>query len=352
VSYAPQSSPGLPRLPAWFIPLFLFAAPLVAQEEKPLVAPTDLQREPDGTPLVSLPAGAPVEPGRTEGDWHQVTVEGWISTSSTAPTRREGFDLVVTPDKGENLRSSPNGPIVGRAREGTLLERVGARGKWTRVRRKGWVPRQAVAPPVARQARTPAEATQARQREATPVQARAVQSAQASSKPAPPDAVETTRATQLSAAPGGAQYGSLQGGIPARVVGHSGEWTQVEVSGWVRESDLQPAQGGAFAGVSAAEVRAAPDRFVGQTLDWKVQLIAVQNADELRTEMAPGQPYLLTRGPLPEPGFVYVTIPADSVAKFRALPPLSELTLRLRLKAAKTRYLTTPVAEYVGVVEK
>jgi hypothetical protein len=136
------------------------------------------------------------------------------------------------------------------------------------------------------------------------------------------------------------------------VVGHSGAWAQVEVSGWVRESDLQPAQGGAFAGVSAAEVRAAPDRFVGQTLDWKVQLIAIQTADELRTEMPPGQPYLLTRGPLPEPGFVYVTIPADSVAKFRALPPLAELTLRLRLRAAKTRYLTTPVAEYVGMLDK
>jgi hypothetical protein len=337
VSYAPQSSPGLPRLPAWIIPLFLFAAPLLAQEEKPLAAPTDLQREPDGTPLVSLPAGAPVEPGRTEGDWHQVTVEGWISTSSTAPTRREGFDLVVTPDKGENLRRSPNGPIVGRAREGTLLERVRAKGKWTQVRRKGWVPRQAVAP----KARTPAQAVQTRAAQAAPA-----------AKSVPPDAVETTRATQLSATPGGAQYGSLQGGIPARVVGRSGEWSQVEVSGWVRASDLQPAQGGAFAGVSAAEVRAAPDRFVGQTLDWKLQLIAVQAADELRTEMPTGQPYLLTRGPLPEPGFVYVTIPADSVAKFRALPPLSELTVRLRLKAAKTRYLTTPVAEFVGLVEK
>ncbi len=357
MSYAPQSSPGLPRLPAWLIPLFLFATPLLAQEEKPLAAPTDLQREPDGAPLVSLPAGAPVEPGRTQGDWHQVTVEGWISTSSTAPTRKDGFDLVVTPDKGENLRRSPNGPILGRAREGTLLERVGARGKWTRVRRKGWVPRQAVVP----RARRQTEAVQTRQAQSAPavqaraapaVPTRAAQSAQAAPKAVAPDAVETTRATQLSASPGGAQYGSLQGGIPARVVGHSGEWAQVEVSGWVREADLQPAQGGAFTGVTAAEVRAAPDRFVGETLDWKVQLIAVQTADELRTEMPAGQPYLLTRGPLPEPGFVYVTIPEDSVAKFRALPPLAELTLRIRLKAAKTRYLTTPVAEYVGVVEK
>jgi hypothetical protein len=349
VSYAPQSSPGLPRLPAWIIPLLLFATPLLAQEEKPLAEPTDLQREPDGTPLVSLPAGAPVEAGKTQGDWHQVTVEGWISTSSTAPTKREGYDLVVTPDEGENLRRSPNGPIVGRAREGTLLERIGARGKWTKVRRKGWVPREAVAP----KARTQTEAPQTRQAQSEPVvQARAAPPAQAASKTAAPDAVETTRATQLSATPGGAQYGSLQGGVPARVLGRSGEWAQVEVSGWVRQSDLQPAQGGAFAGVTAAEVRAAPDRFVGQTLDWKVQLISVQTADELRTEMPAGQPYLLTRGPLPEPGFVYVTIPADSVTQFRGLPPLAELTLRVRLKAAKTRYLTTPVAELVAVLEQ
>ena len=36
--------------------------------------------------------------------------------------------------------------------------------------------------------------------------------------------------------------------------------------------------------------------------------------------MPPGQPYLLTRGPLPEPGFVYVTIPPDQVDRFRSLP--------------------------------
>ena len=45
--------------------------------------------------------------------------------------------------------------------------------------------------------------------------------------------------------------------------------------------------------------------------------------------MPPGQPYLLTRGPLPEPGFVYVSIPAERVAEFQALPPLHELVLRV-----------------------
>jgi hypothetical protein len=103
-----------------------------------------------------------------------------------------------------------------------------------------------------------------------------------------------------------------------------------------------------LAGITAAEIRAAPEKFVGQTLDWRLQVIAVQLADELRPEMRPDQPYLLTRGPLPEPGFVYVTIPPSRIAEFRALPPLHEMVMRVTLKAARTRYLATPVAELVS----
>jgi hypothetical protein len=103
-------------------------------------------------------------------------------------------------------------------------------------------------------------------------------------------------------------------------------------------------------GVTAAEVRSAPERYVGQSLDWRLQVISVQTADELRAELPPGQPYLLTRGPLPEPGFVYVAIPPGQVDAFRALPPLEEVVLRVTIRAARTRYLTTPVAELVSVV--
>jgi hypothetical protein len=79
-------------------------------------------------------------------------------------------------------------------------------------------------------------------------------------------------------------------------------------------------------------------------------VIAVKTADELRSEMPPGQPYLLTRGPLPEPGFVYVIVPSSEVAAFQALPPLQEVVLRVAIRAARTRFLTTPVAELVSVV--
>jgi hypothetical protein len=168
------------------------------------------------------------------------------------------------------------------------------------------------------------------------------------SPPATTEGVETLRETELSRAPDSSAVTSLPTGTPARVVGRSGEWVRVQVEGWVRESDVKPAESGVLAGISAAEVRATPDRFVGQTLDWRLQIIAVQVADELRPEMPPGQPYLLTRGPLPEPGFVYVMIPASRVAEFRALAPLHEMTLRVTLKAARSRYLATPVAELIA----
>jgi hypothetical protein len=331
----------------------LLATAAAAQQEKALTAPADLHREPRGAPLVSLPAGAPVETGEIKGDWREATVEGWVYTPSTAPTRRDGFDLIVTPAKGENLRRSPNGPVVGRLREGTLLERISVKGKWTHVRREGWVPREAVA--AERGKVVPAPQT-AQKEEPQGAPATPASRPPAQGKPAPGKAgpgvepMELAREAALSAAPDGPQLATVQSGVPARVVARAAGWVKVQVDGWVKEEDVRPSGGGAAEGVTAEEVRTSPDRFVGQTLQWRVQLIAVQSADELRSEMAPGQPYLLTRGPLPEAGFVYVTITVNRLAEFRALPPLRELVLRVVVKAARTRYLTTPVVELASVV--
>jgi len=338
--------------------LSLLAAPLMAQDAQSLSAPAELHREPSGTPLVTLPAGAPIEAGDRKGDWREATVEGWIYTPSTSPTRRDGFDLVVSEVEGENLRRTPNGPVVGRAREGTLLERVGQKGKWTRVRRDGWVPRAAVAG----KAKPAAQAGQAQATQAQATQGRAPRAPRPAAAPKPPAAPNGTpvdpaasrfraaRETDLAATPEGAAVATLPQGAPARVLSRAGEWSRVQIEGWVRDADLEAADGGALTGVTAEEVRAQPDRYVGQTLDWRLQVIAVQTADELRSELPPGQPYLLTRGPLPEPGFVYVAIPSDQVAAFRAIPPLQEVVLRVTIRAARTRYLTTPVAELVSVV--
>jgi hypothetical protein len=340
VIYAPQSSPGLRCLPACAAAIaLLLAQPLRAQDQSEISTDTRLRREPDGTPLVSLPAGAEVEARSTRGDWHEVVVEGWIFSSSTGPTRRDGFDLAVTASDGENLRESPNGEVVGRVRAGTLLRKLETRGGWTRVSRAGWIPRKAIHQPAP--ADTPA----------------VVQPVAPGSPPSPnpapvpaADRAAVSRQTAILATPQGGEYGTLQAGAPARVLGRSGEWVRVAVEGWIRESDMEATSGGTLTGITAAEVRAEPARYVGKTVEWRLQLISVQTADELRTEMPRGQKYLLTRGPLPEPGFVYVTVTDGQAVQFQALPALEELTLRVLIKAAKTKYLTTPVVEFVARV--
>jgi hypothetical protein len=351
VIYAPQSSPALGRLPACAAVLLLCAVcTAAAQESSEISTDTRLRKEPDGTPLVTLPAGTEVEARSARGDWHEVEVEGWIFTSSTGPTDRDGFDLVVSAPGGENLRDQPNGEVVGRARNGALLRKLETRGGWTHVSRKGWVPKAAIqrsapdTPAVAQAGATPPSNPPA---SAAP----AAVPAPAPSRPAgDSDHAAVIRETQVFATPQGGPYGTLQAGTPARVLGRSGEWLRVSVDGWIRESDVEAASGGALAGITAAEVRSDPGRYVGKLVEWRLQLISVQTADELRTEMSRGQKYLLTRGPLPEPGFVYVTVNPAQAAEFEALPALQEMTLRVNIKAARTRYLTTPVVEFVSRV--
>ena len=354
--YAPQSSPALRWLPAWVTALSVAAAaPATAQNQGEISADTRLRREPDGTPLVSLPAGAEVEARGSRGDWHEVVVEGWIFSSSTGPTDRDGFDLVVRAQDGENLRESPNGEVVGRVRAGTLLRKLETRGGWTHVSRKGWVPKEALNAPA--QPDTPAVAqapassipTTGQSAPGAPSSALAVP--QPTRSAAYPDRAAVARETPMFATPQGGPYGTLQTGAPARILGRSGEWVRVAIEGWVRESDIEAASGGALTGITADEIRSDPTRYLGKTIEWRLQLIAVQTADELRNEMPRGQKYLLTRGPLPEPGFVYVTVTENQAAEFRALPALQEMTLRVNVKAARTKYLTTPVVELVGRVE-
>jgi len=164
------------------------------------------------------------------------------------------------------------------------------------------------------------------------------------------DRVKTVKEAPVHATPEGAPVGTLRTGTAARVLGRVDGWTRVQIEGWVRDADVRPDSGTTLTGVTAAEVRAEPDQYVGRTVDWRLQLISVQIADDLRSEMINGQPYLLARGPLPEAGFVYVTLTKAQADQMRALPPLQELVLRVTIRAARTRYLETPLVDLVSVI--
>ncbi|HSE65367.1 MAG TPA: hypothetical protein VLB12_00175, partial [Gemmatimonadales bacterium] len=177
---APQSSPALGRLPASLVVAFVLAAtPVFAQTQR---VPAELRfaKTPGGGALGTLLAGAQVATGRVDGESIEVTVDGWVISSSLDPTKRDGFDLIVAQKSGENLRQAPNGAVVARLSSGVLLNKVGTQGGWTRVKRRGWVSRKSLVPSTTASASDP------------------------QSGPSAADRVEVTRSTPLAAVAGGA----------------------------------------------------------------------------------------------------------------------------------------------------
>lgn len=314
------------------MPCLLATLPAAAQSFATLRQNTSFLKDPApaATVLGSLAAGARFRTGPVQATWRQVTVDGWIFTSSVRPTQRDGFDVVVTAGAGENLRQVPNGTIIGRAVEGALFHQAGTREGWTRVRRDVWVAAAAFA---------------AAPERAAPAPAGPADSAPAASGDTSASGQATIRqGAILHQAAGGAPAAVLQEQSFATVLGHQGEWARVRIEGWVRKTDLAERAPDA---PRLAEIEAAPDRFVGRTVVWRLQFLSIQTADALRPEIGDGKPYLLTRGPLPDAGFVYVVFTPDQASLFEGLAPLSELVVEGVIRAGRTRYLATPVVDLV-----
>jgi len=149
--------------------------------------------------------------------------------------------------------------------------------------------------------------------------------------------------------PDGPRIASIERPSEVEVVSRSGEWIKVRVEGWVRTADVAGAAHDAPA-ITGAMVREDPDRFVGQRVTWRLHFLAHQEGDDLRPEIPKGAPYLLTRGPLPETGFVYVMLNREQRSALEGLEPLDEIQIEGIIRAGRTRYLPTPVVELLRVV--
>jgi hypothetical protein len=98
-------------------------------------------------------------------------------------------------------------------------------------------------------------------------------------------------------------------------------------------------------GVSAAELRAQPERYTGRVLRWTLQYLSAQVADALRPDIPSGGTYLLARGPQPERGFVYVVVPEGRRGLIEGLTPLATLRVTVRVRAGRSRYIGNPVVD-------
>ena len=256
------------------------------------------------------------------GRWMRVTLDGWIWAASVESTSRDGFHLLVSEAGGENLRQSPNGTVVAELREGCLLMELQRQGDWVHVRRVGWVWGQSL------ESLDPGQVN-------PPIQ----------EEPSDLDRALVADPTALRRIPDGDTTATLRAETAVRVLARSGDWVRVQTEGWIREDELRAGSPGVLVGVSGAEVRSRPDEFANRAVQWTVQLISVALADELRYDIPAGQRYLLARGPLPETGFVYITITDEQVEEFEQMEPLTELVIIGRIRTGRSRYLGNPVLQ-------
>jgi hypothetical protein len=306
---------------------------MAAQGPDRTTADADFVKEPGGTVLGRVMRGAAVTFGATQGQWREVTLEGWLASDAIRADGRDGFDVSISVNAGAPLRTNPASaaPVRASGRLGALFDRVESRSGWVRVRRTAWMPLAATMPV----ATPPAEGAVT----TTP-------------PPAPPPTelpdsgeVALRGGALFSSFPGGPPVGEVE--VPQRVelLERKDGWNRVQIEVWVPDAQLR---GAASAGpLTAAAIRAEPDRFVGETVEWTLQVLAVQRADELRPELPRGQPYVLARGPLPETGFVYLVVERDAVAEWEKMPPLAQVRVRATVRSGRTRHLPTPVLNLV-----
>jgi hypothetical protein len=300
-----------------------------------------------GRRVARLARGAVLAGGATRNDWMQVLLDGWIFSTSVGPSDRPDFDLLVTRSPTENLRAAPAGPLVAELAQGFGLKRASpdSSGRWVHVTRIGWVQRSALTPladvVATRTVDSSGSAADTNQGGPTPAP-RAGDTMRVDSSRAQP-----VRVTTLYRAPDGPEAGTVTTDTPLRVLSRNGEWTRVQFEGWVKGGDLQAAPAGVLVGVTAAELRAEPQRYAGQVLRWNLEFIAIQKADELRPDIPTGATYVLARGPLPERGFVYIIVPDGRLPAFRALTPLVTMTITARVRNGRSRYLGNPVVDLI-----
>src|SRR2546428_5227967 len=368
------STTGVRAARVWFIlkgmqvSQVLRALPVVLGLAQRLSAQADVRvkaegewfyQEPDGKRLAQLPRGAVVIGGEARGDWLQVTLEGWVFGGSVGPTARPGFDLAVTRAPEENLRVVPlgTGALVARLNRGFALNKIGDSGRWVHVRREGWMKRDALEPAAAAAGSATASGADSfprgltlRRRPTPPPPRPGGSGPDTTASPAvDPSRAQPPRRTTLYRAPDGPAAGAPAPETPLRALGRPGEWTRGQFEGWGKTADPASAPPGVLVGVSAAELRAEPQRYVGQVVRWTLQVIALETADDLRPDLPDGTPYLLARGPLPERGFVYVIVPEAKKAAVAALAPLATVLVTARVRVGRARFIGNPVVEMLSL---
>jgi len=333
---------------------------------------TALRSAPNGSAVAQVRFGASVSSATTERGWSRVTLEGYVHRSVLGG-RRGGFSISVRADGGAYLRNTPSrsGRVLALMPDGTGLTKVSTRGDWIRVRRTGWLiasalhtsepsvaarKRDAAKKPTAR--RAPEGATTVARRAAPSAKPAADTTAVAEGDVTPDSATQAVtalalaRRTTLYTAPDAGTLGTIDSSARVTAVARDRGWVRVQVEGWVRAQDLGPSDSTVLTTISAADLRAQPDRYRGQVVRWVVQKIAVETADPLRKGMAPDEPYILARGPGQENSLLYLALPSSLVDQAKRIDPLTAITVTARVRSGRSEPSGVPLLDVLSLAAR
>ena len=122
------------------------------------------------------------------------------------------------------------------------------------------------------------------------------------------------------------------------------------MEGWIWLPDA--ADGGFGASirtdVTLASVVAAPDDYRGEILQWDLQFISLERAEEIRTDFYATEPFLLTRMADGDQEFVYVAIPPERLGEAQGLTPLERIRVLGRVRTGSARLTGSPILELLS----
>ena len=343
---------------SFVLALLVPLAPRAFAQAMTVTAATELRLAPDGRELASMRTGAVVQGGAASGGWTQVTVDGWLHVSTIGP-KRDSFPLSVKSPAGALMRASPErtGVVVAQLDDGMGLSLVQRGDQWFRVKRMGWIQTKKLKSGAAPVAATPPKPAAAPAPAPTaPASAPTTAAVPPPTPTAPPESmpgdVAIARRTAILTAPTGHPLGTLDSATRLVTGPVERGWVKVTLEGWVRQADVVPLDTASISAISAADLRAEPDKYKGRTVRWVVQVIAFQTADPLRKGLANDEPYLLARGPGAESSLLYLALPESLLDLAKSLKPLSSVVVIARVRVGKSEPSGVPVLDLQRIIQR
>jgi hypothetical protein len=321
------------------------ASPAAGQSVRVSVPEENFRKEPRVTSsnrLATVFEGGILGVEAQQGRWIRASVEGWIWSQSLEATDRDGFDLIVSVQGGENLREAPAGDArrVARLLRGMLLDRVESQGGWTRVRRTAWIWAESTVETETPSPEAPDEGAlvpAARAEDAEPQPA------------ALPDRILISGSdVRLHVSPEGDTLAQLRANTDLEVLARRGSWARVRLEGWVWVPSTLPVDSAAATGdLSPADVVANPDQFQGRQVRWRLQYVSLETAEPARSDFYEGEAFILARAPDGDQGFVYVAVPPELVVEVREIRPLQMIEVLGRVRTGRSALMGVPVVDLI-----